>query len=95
MKNIFFSILLAVSLIFGSTVTFAGTSPHKNVESQGSMKIQQMKKGLEQPLVVENGEKTWVIHQPKENPKQYFLPTSEGKMAGGQNDEGQNKHQEG
>ncbi len=95
MKNILFSLVMVASLILCSTVAFAGPSPHKNVESQGSMKIQQMKKGLKHPLVVENGEKTWVLHQAGENPKQYFLPTSEGKMARGYHGEGHAPHQEG
>lgn len=82
MKNILFSIALAVSLVIGSSFAFAEpTAPHSG-DKQIKMNSQELKKGLDEAIVVGNGKDSWVLHQPKENPTRYFLPTSEEKMAG-------------
>ena len=94
MKNTLFAIALVASLIFGSTLGFADTTANTSGTRHTAESTKELKKGLDEALVVENGKDSYVLHQPKMNPRQYFLPNSGGKMAGGQNGEGQAKHQE-
>ncbi len=92
MKHVLFTMALIASLVLGSTLAFANSNAQQTSTSQKHMNAEKLKKGLNEAFVVEDGKDSWVLHQPKENPRQYFLPNSKGKMAGDQSDEGQAKH---
>ncbi len=76
MKKTLFSMALAVSLIMGCTFAFADSAGHGEVKSQENMNAQTLKKALGEAIIVQDGKESWILHQPKENRRQYFPGTS-------------------
>ena len=77
MKKILLSITLVASLVCGSTLAVADTSTKTNGQTIQAMSAQkainrEAKKGLDEAVVVPNGQDSWMLHQPVERYPQYF-----------------------
>ncbi|MDT7043358.1 hypothetical protein [Candidatus Nitronereus thalassa] len=92
MKNTLLAIAIVASLVFGNTLALADNTANNSGAKPATMTTKESKKGINEALVVENGKDSYVLHQPKNHPKQYFLPSSGGKIAGGESGEGQASH---
>ena len=81
MKTSIVALIVAMSLILGSSVGLA-EMPEKATDrgihtmTQSSEQIAEGSKGLDKPLVVPNGQDSWVLHQPMERYPMYFNSTN-------------------
>jgi len=82
MKKFLFPIIFAVSLIFCHTLALAENPTQANDKSREIGNAQEAQKGLHEPILIENGEQSWVLHQPKENSPKYFSAVSQEDSAG-------------
>ena len=98
MKTVILSIMLGISVILGNSIAIAEMTEKasdKAIHTMGaaSGQITRGSKGLDKPMVVPNGQESWVLHRPMERYPVYFNSTNEdqGNRQSGQEDNRENK----
>ena len=82
MNKIALSLILGISLILGSVSAMAETTnkePEKGIQTMSAPSARNAdgSKGLKEPLIVPNGQESWVLHQPMERYPVYFNSTGD------------------
>jgi len=80
MKNILFSFMLVASLVLSGKAVLADTNSTSGVQGQTNMNARELQTGLKDPILIQSGEESWILHQPKQHRNRYFTTPMEEDM---------------